>query len=59
MFAALSLNVTGVRKHLHEFIALAPVTFLEHASHVQKLADPLLIFAVDFLKIDEFFSEDW
>lgn len=28
MFASLSLNTKGVREHMHEFIALAPVTYL-------------------------------
>ena len=30
MFAALSLNIKGVRENMLSFIALAPVTFLTH-----------------------------
>ncbi len=32
MFAALSLNVEGVRENMLSFIALAPVTFLTHVN---------------------------
>ena len=60
MFAALSLNIKGVRENMLSFIALAPVTFVSDLStSTAFLANHHVAEMLKLFGVNEFMGKDW
>ena len=60
MFAALSLNVEGVRENMLSFIALAPVTFVsELSTSITYLANHNVAEMLKLFGVNEFLGKGW